>query len=57
MEHPLGIDIMEEEYIQALWDLRDKYLADRAAERASGVTRVRNRGTRAADDNFGEMII
>ena len=43
MEHPLGIDIMEEEYIQALWDLRDKYLADRAAERASGVTRVRNR--------------
>ena len=46
LEHPLEIDENWEDYVQALYELRDKYLAERAAERASGITRVRRGGGR-----------
>lgn len=49
MEHPLTIDqefADAPEYVQALYELRDRYIADRAAERASGITRVRRGGGR-----------
>ena len=49
MEQPLEIDqeyVDHPEYVQALYELRDRYLADRAADRASGTQRPRRGGGR-----------
>ena len=49
MENPLEIDpeyVDHPEYVTALYELRDKYLAERAADLASGTQRPRRGGGR-----------